>query len=139
IALWILSGFVIGLITRKPSTGFLSGFYMATFFVMIYFALLFLNGMTVLPITIYGQFTFIITIVFPLIKNGFIAGFGGYIGGNITKPRKQIIAQLTEDILKTFPIKCPKCGFEMSSNALFCSNCGEPLGGNNKSLSEVKD
>lgn len=125
--IWLSAGFIIGLISRKPSMGFATGFYSAILLVGTYYFLLYINNLTTLPITIYGQFVFITTILFPLIENGIITSLGGYIGGNITKSRKIFVAHLTEEMINIFPIKCPHCGFEIASNALYCSNCGEEI------------
>jgi len=122
--IWVLTGFIIGLISRKPSMGFATSFYASVLVVIMYYILLYVNNLAVLPITIYGQFIFITSILFPLIENGIITSIGGYIGGIITKPRKTIVAHLTEEMINIFPIKCPHCGFEMASNALYCPNCG---------------
>lgn len=126
IGAWILIGLVVGAATRKGSTGFSYGFYMATLIA----AILYVIAVTIydsqyLPYTPYGEFNFIVYFVYPAVVNGVLCGFGGMIGGRVTKKGIRGLSEKEiQELIQKAERVCPKCGAKIDSSAIFCSNCG---------------
>jgi len=124
--LWFLIGLLLSIIAARRM--FTLGLYISfVTFLLIYIPLL-INGIIPLPHTLYGEYVLISTYIFPLLVNGIVCGLGCYIGGLIRKPKEEILSpDIEKKLLSSIPIKCPKCGYKVYSNPLYCSNCGEKI------------
>jgi len=126
--IWGGTGLALGLARRSGGGGFAIGFYIGIYLMMLYYIILILNDIYILPITLYDEYVFIVGIIYPAVANGIFCGLIGGIGGKITKPRKKKLTPVfTEKILALFPMTCPNCGAQFYSNAKYCSTCGAEM------------
>ena len=126
----IVTGFVIGLITRSGSGGFAMGFYVSiTAGILLYLSYLLANfDVSLLPYTDYGLFVLIGQYIYPIVANGVVLGFFAGIGGKLTKPKKrEKTKEEIEQLVKQAERVCPNCGAKIDSSAIFCSICGTEL------------
>lgn len=128
LVIWAGSGLVLGMIRRSGGGGFALGFYASVYLMIIYYLILTINEVYILPLDTFGEFWFIVGIIYPAVANGIFCGLVGGLGGKITKPRKQKMTKgYTERLLASFPYKCPSCGAQFFSNSKFCSVCGAEM------------
>ena len=126
----IITGLVIGFITRSGSGGFAMGFYISiTTGILLYLSYLLANfDVELLPYTDYGLFVLIAQYIYPMVANGVVLGFFAGIGGRFTKPKKRgKTREEIEQLMKRAERVCPSCGAKIDSSAIFCSICGAEL------------
>ena len=128
LVIWFVVGIVIGVMNRGSMNGFLTGFYVPVIAFLIYYVVIVVNGYLLFITITPDMRTVFSDIIVPILSMGFIAGLGGSVGGHFRPiPDVDIPKENLHKLEQLIPRKCPKCGAEIYSSALYCSECGAEL------------
>ena len=121
--LWLIVGFIGGLIIREPKDGLILSLFSISSFYLIFL-------IYQIQFNIFLGYSFIGLLLFM-----FISSLGGLLGGLIHQDDKKNIKHENNKTSFSFS-SCPKCGRDFDSNPLICSYCGSEILKKEKEIKE---